>query len=243
VRFGERTVLVTGAGRGIGRSIALRFAEEGARVALVARTVADLEETARQVAAAGGKGLVLPTDITAPGAAADCVARAEASLGKIDILVNNAGVFYWRPFLKLSPDEWDRVIATNLSAAAAMCRAVLPGMVERRSGRIVNVASIHGMRGDANVVAQSAAKFGLIGMTQALAREFRSHNIAVNAVSPGTVENKKDEGAGAHAEPLAEKLWPRDVAKAVLFLASDDAAAITGTVLEVFGGTHLVIAP
>ena len=124
-----------------------------------------------------------------------------------------------------------------------MCRAVLPGMVERRSGRIVNVASIHGMRGDANVVAQSAAKFGLIGMTQALAREFRSHNIAVNAVSPGTVENKKDEGDSLHTEPLAEKLWPRDVAKAVLFLASDDAAAITGTTLEVFGGTHLTIAP
>jgi NAD(P)-dependent dehydrogenase (short-subunit alcohol dehydrogenase family) len=243
MRFRDRTILVTGAGRGIGRSIAVRFAEEGGRVALVARTVADLEETARQVVAAGGKSAVLPADITVPGAAEDCVAKAEASLGKIDVLVNNAGVFFWRPFLKLSPDEWDRVIATNLSAAAAMCRAVLPGMVERRSGRIVNVASIHGMRGDANVVAQSAAKFGLIGMTQALAREFRSHNIAVNAVSPGTVENKKDEGDSVHAEPLAEKLWPRDVARAVLFLASDDAAAITGTTLEVFGGTHLVIAP
>jgi NAD(P)-dependent dehydrogenase (short-subunit alcohol dehydrogenase family) len=243
MRFADRAVLVTGAGRGIGRSIALRFAEEGGRVALVARTVADLEETARQVAAAGGKCAVLPADITAPGAAADCVAKAEAQLGKIDVLVNNAGIFHWRPFLKLPAEDWDRVIATNLSAAAAMCRAVLPGMVERRRGRIVSVASIHGMRGDANVVAQSAAKFGLIGMTQALAREFRSHNIAVNAVSPGTVENKKDEGESLHAEPLAEKLWPRDVAKAVLFLASDDAAAITGTTLEVFGGTHLVIAP
>jgi len=243
VRFSERTVLVTGAGRGIGRSIALRFAEEGARVALVARTVADLEETARQVAAAGGRSAVLAADITSPGAPEDTVARTERSLGKIDVLVNNAGIFHWRPFLKLPAEDWDRVIATNLSAAAAMCRAVLPGMVERRSGRIVNVASIHGMRGDANVVAQSAAKFGLIGMTQALAREFRAHNIAINAVSPGTVENKKDEGDSLHAEPLAEKLWPRDVAKAVLFLASDDAAAITGTTLEVFGGTHLVIAP
>jgi 2-hydroxycyclohexanecarboxyl-CoA dehydrogenase len=243
MRFRDRTILVTGAGRGIGRSIALRFAEEGGRVALVARTASDLEETARQVAAAGGRSVVLPADITAAGAAEDCVARTEAALGAIDTLVNNAGVFYWRPFLKLPPEDWDRVIATNLSAAASMCRAVLPGMIERRSGRIVNVASIHGMRGDANVVAQSAAKFGLIGMTQALAREFRSHNIAVNAVSPGTVENKKEEGAGAHAEPLAEKLWPRDVARAVLFLASDDAAAITGTTLEVFGGTHLTIAP
>jgi NAD(P)-dependent dehydrogenase (short-subunit alcohol dehydrogenase family) len=243
VKFQNRTVLITGAGRGIGRSIALRFAEEGARVALVARTATELDETARQVAAAGGRSLTLPVDITMPGAAENCVARTEKDLGPVDVLVNNAGIFIWRPFLELSPEDWDRVLATNLTGAAAFCRAALERMVERRRGRIVNVSSIHGMRGDANVVAQSAAKFGLIGMTQALAREFRSHNIAVNAVSPGTVENRKDEGEGVHAEPLAEKLWPRDVARAVLFLASDDAAGITGAALEVFGGTHLVIQP
>jgi NAD(P)-dependent dehydrogenase (short-subunit alcohol dehydrogenase family) len=243
VNFQNRTVLITGAGRGIGRSVALRFAEQGARVALVSRTTAELEETARQVGAAGGRSAVLPADITTAGAAEDCVARTERELGPIDVLVNNAGIFLWRPFLKLSVEDWDRVIATNLTGAAAFCRAALPGMVERRRGRIVNVASIHGMRGDANVVAQSAAKFGLIGLTQALAREFRAHNIAVNAVCPGTVENRKDEGEAVHTEPLAEKLCPRDVARAVLFLASDDAAGITGSALEIFGGTHLVIQP
>jgi NAD(P)-dependent dehydrogenase (short-subunit alcohol dehydrogenase family) len=242
-KFDSRTVLVTGAGRGIGRSIALRFAEEGARVALVSRTAAELDETARLVQEKGGRAVAMPTDITVAGAADECVARTERELGPIDVLVNNAGIFIWRPFLKLSAEDWDRVIATNLTGAATFCRAVLAGMVERRRGRIVNVSSIHGMRGDANVVAQSAAKFGIIGMTQALAREFRAHNIAVNAVSPGTVENRKDEGEGVHVEPLAEKLWPRDVARAVLFLASDDAAGITGSNLEVFGGTHLVIQP
>jgi 2-hydroxycyclohexanecarboxyl-CoA dehydrogenase len=243
MRFQNRTVLITGAGRGIGRSIALRFAEEGARVALVARTLAELEETARRIDACGGRGLAISADVTERGAAEMCIARTEQELGPIDVLVNNAGLFIWRPFLKMAAEDWDRVIATNLTGAADFCRAVLPGMVERRRGRIVNVSSIHGTRGDANVAAQAAAKFGLIGLTQSLAREFRVYNIAVNAVCPGTVENKKEEGEALHAEPLAEKLWPRDVARAVLFLASDDAAAITGTALEVFGGTHLAIQP
>lgn len=244
MKFAGRTVLVTGAGRGIGRSIALRFSEEGAKVALVARTEKDIGETARLLELRGGQGLALTADITAAGAAEACVARAEAELGPLDVLVNNAGVFLWGPFLKVSAEEWDRVIATNLTGAASFCRAVLPGMVARRSGRIVNVSSIHGMRGDANVAAHSAAKFGLIGLTQSLAREFREHNIAVNAVCPGTVENRLDEtGAADRSAPLTEKLWPRDVAKTVLFLASDEAAAITGAALEIYGGTHLTIQP
>jgi 2-hydroxycyclohexanecarboxyl-CoA dehydrogenase len=239
-----RTALVTGAGRGIGRSIALRFAEEGARVALVARTATELAETERLVREAGCEALAIPADVTARGAAQECVRRAEEALGPVDVLVNNAGVFVWRPFLQLTPQDWDLVISTNLTGAASFCRAVLPGMVARQRGRIVNVASVHGIRGDANASAQSAAKFGLIGLTQSLAREFRSHNIAVNAVCPGAVENRVDEaGEADRAAPLTEKLWPRDVARTVLFLASDDAAAITGAALEILGGTHLVIQP
>jgi len=244
MKFRDRTVLVTGASRGIGRSIALRFAEEGARLALVARTEAELLATASLVEEAGTRTVAIPTDIRDRAGAEACVERAEKELGAIDVLVNNAGVFLWRPFLNLTPEEWDLVIATNLTGAANFCRAVIPGMMRRRRGRIVNVSSIHGMRGEANLAAHSAAKFGLIGLTQSLAREFREFNIAVNAVCPGTVENKQDEtGAADRAEPLAEKLWPRDVARTVLFLASDDAAAITGAALEVFGGTHFAIQP
>jgi NAD(P)-dependent dehydrogenase (short-subunit alcohol dehydrogenase family) len=244
MKFRDRTVLVTGASRGIGRSIALRFAEEGARLALVARTEAELLQTASLVEKAGARTVAVPTDIRDAAGAAASVERAEAELGAIDVLVNNAGVFLWRPFLNLTPEEWDLVIATNLTGAANFCRAVIPGMMKRRRGRIVNVSSIHGMRGEANLAAHSAAKFGLIGLTQSLAREFREFNIAVNAVCPGTVENREDEtGAADRAAPLAEKLWPRDVARTVLFLASDDAAAITGAALEVFGGTHFAIQP
>lgn len=244
MKFRDRTVLVTGASRGIGRSIALRFAEEGARLALAARTENELLQTATMVEQSGARAVAIPTDIRERAAVDACVARAEAELGPIDVLVNNAGVFLWRPFLELSSEEWDLVLSTNLTGAANFCRAVLPGMMARRRGRIVNVSSIHGVRGEANLAAHSAAKFGLIGLTQSLAREYRSFNIAVNAVCPGTVENRQDEtGEPSRAEPLAEKLWPRDVARTVLFLASDDAAAITGAALEVLGGTHLTIQP
>jgi 3-oxoacyl-[acyl-carrier protein] reductase len=242
VKFRERNVMVTGAGRGIGRSIALRFAEEGAGVALVARTEGELEESARQVLGAGARCLPLPADVTESAAAREAVERAERELGPIDILVNNAGVFLMRPFLELTEEDWDLVLATNLTGAANFCRAILPGMVSRKRGRIVNVSSVHGMRGEAKLSAHSAAKFGLIGLTQSLAREFREHNIAVNAVCPGSVENRLDEtGAADRSFPLLEKLWPRDVARTVLFLASDDAAAITGVSLEIFGGTHLAV--
>ena len=234
MKFADHTVLVTGAGRGIGRSIAMRFAEEGARVALVARNQGQLAETARAISKLGASCAPVSADVRDPAAVEAAVARVERELGAIDILVNNAGVFLWKPFLELSHADWETVIATNLTGAANFCRAVLPGMIARKRGRIVNVSSIHGMQGDANLAAHSAAKFGLIGLTQSLAREFRAHNIAVNAVCPGTVENKVDEtGAADRKSPLAEKLWPRDVAKTVLFLASDDAAAITGATLEV----------
>ena len=241
MKFADRTVLITGAGRGIGRAIALRFAREGARVSIVARTESQLAETERLLERAGARTLCFPGDITQPDAAEEMVERTETELGPIDVLVNNAGVFLVRPFLEMTPKEWELVVSTNLTGAVNLCRAVLPGMVARARGRIVNVSSIHGIRGDANLAAHSAAKFALIGLTQSLAREFRGHNIAVNAVCPGAVDKQADESETSERSPLAEKLLPRDVAQTVLFLASDDAAAITGSALEVYGGTHLVI--
>ena len=242
MRFQNRVALVTGGGRGIGRSVAIRFAEEGAAVAVVARTSGELEQTAQQIRAAGGRCFVAIGDVTAPGAAERCVAETESTLGPVDVLINNAGMFLWKPFLKMTAEEWDRVVATNLTSTASFCRAALPGMVSRGRGKIVNVSSVHGLRGDANLSAHSAAKFGVIGLTQSLAREFRMHNIAVNAVCPGAVDNKIDETADVdRSSPLSQKLWPRDVARTVLFLASDDAAGITGAALEVYGGTHLTI--
>lgn len=242
LKLAGRTALVTGASRGIGRSVAEKFAREGANVALLARSRDALEQIADELRRLGVTSVAVPADVTVPEQVAEAVRRTEAELAPIDILVNNAGVFLWRPFLELTPAEWDETLATNLTGAANVCRAVLPGMARRRRGRIVNVASVHGMRGDANLSAHSAAKFGLIGLTQSLAREFRQHNIAVNAVCPGAVESRLDEhGAAERTSPLAEKLWPRDVARTVLFLASDDAAAITGAALEVYGGTHVVI--
>jgi len=241
-KFEKTTVLVTGGGRGIGRAIAVRFAEEGASVAIVSRTESELTRTANEIAALGAKCLPLTADVTAAGAAESVVARVAAELGPVDVLVNNAGVFLWRPFLQLSPADWDRIIATNLTATANFCRAVLPGMIERRRGKVVNVSSVHGLRGDANLSAHSAAKFGVIGLTQSLAREFRGHNVAVNAVCPGAVDNRIDETAEVdRSSPLSQKLWPSDVAKTVLYLASDEAAGITGAALEVLGGTHITI--
>jgi NAD(P)-dependent dehydrogenase (short-subunit alcohol dehydrogenase family) len=178
------------------------------------------------------------------GQVESAVARARADSGPVDALVNNAGVFLWKPFLGLTPEEWDRVISTNLTGAFNFCRVVIPEMAARMSGRIVNVSSIHGLHGDANLSAHCAAKFGLIGLTQSLAKELRGHNITVNAVCPGTTNNREpDEDSLPRKAPLSEKLRPRDVASAVLWLASDEAAGITGASIEIYGGTHVTIQP
>jgi NAD(P)-dependent dehydrogenase (short-subunit alcohol dehydrogenase family) len=243
-RFTERHVVVTGAGKGIGRAIAIAFAREGAKLTLVSRSPENLAATSQAARAAGAAVVSAAADVSDRRQVADTLAQGRAAHGAVDVLVNNAGVFLWKAFLALSPEEWDRVLATNLTGAFLFSREVLPEMAERRSGRIVNVSSIHGLHGDANLAAHCAAKFGLIGLTESLAREFRGHNITVNALCPGTTDNREAlDDLPARTQPLAEKLRPADVAAAALWLCSDQAAGITGAAIEVLGGTHLRIEP
>jgi len=242
-RFLEgQTAIVTGAGRGIGRAISRAFARAGATVVLVSRTADDLEKTLGEIAREGGRALAVPADMTRKADVDAVVVRALDATGGIDILVNNAGVFVWKALGNLEEAEWDRILGTNLKAAYLLIHSALPALAKAGRGRIVNVSSIHGTVGDANVVAHCAAKFGLIGLTKALANELRGIGVSVNALCPGSTENRlRDETSRPHEAPLREKLNAEDIAGAALFLASPAAATITGAVLDVWGGTRIAI--
>ncbi len=236
-----KTVLVTGAGRGIGRAIALAAAREGAFVVLAARTAEQVEEVAAAIAGEGGRAIWVPTDVTKRGEVEGLVARAVEATGRLDAVVSNAGVFVWKPLEKLSEEEWDRVLDTNLKATYLLVHAALPELKKSR-GRILVVSSIHGTAGDANVVAHCAAKFGLVGMTKALALELRPHGVSVNALCPGSTDNRpRNLSASPHEKPLEEKLDAFDVAASALFLLSPASASVTGAVLDVWGGTRVEV--
>lgn len=234
----DKVALVTGAGRGIGRGIALRFAAEGARVACCGRTAQTVEQVAQQ---AGGRAYVV--DVADARQVNDTVERVLSDFGRIDILVNNAGITRDNLLLRMSEAEWDEVLNTNLRGAFLMTKAVSRAMLKQRCGRIINVSSIIGLTGNAGQSNYAASKAGLIGFTKSVARELASRGITVNAVAPGFIETDMTAVLGAE---VAEKLRQRialgrlgtveDVANAVLFLASDWAAYITGQVLTVDGG-------
>ncbi len=245
-RLDGRTALVTGASQGIGAGIARRLAERGARLVLAARSADKLEALAAELVAAGGAAHVLPLDLAAPTAAAQAIAGLPQPFADVDILVNNAGITADNLLLRMKQEEWDAVLATNLTGAFTVTKAVARGMVRRRWGRILSIASVVGLMGNAGQANYAAAKAGLIGFSKALARELASRGITVNVIAPGYIETAMtaDLAAAAREQLATGILMGRlgtveDVAAAAAFLASEEASYVTGQVLNVSGGLYL----
>ena len=240
-----RVALVTGASRGIGRTIAKRLAKQGSHVIAVARGE-NAAETVREISEAGGKADLASADVVDASAVDALIAQALEKHGRIDILVNNAGIARDQLLLRMKREDWDAVVATNLTAAFSCTQAVLKPMVRQRSGRIIFISSVVGQAGNAGQANYAASKAGLIGFAKSVALEIASRNITANVVAPGLIETDMTrEIAGGTREnwesriPLRRIGTPDDVAAAVCFLASDEASYITGQVLAVNGGMYM----
>src|SRR5579872_2515116 len=238
-----RVALVTGASQGIGRTVALRLAKDGATVAAAARNQEKLNELVAEITAAGGKAAAFALDVADEDQVKSTVKAAIAQFGKIDILVNNAGITRDQLVMRMKRADWDAVLQTNLTSAYLCIQAVISSMLKQRWGRIINITSVFGQMGQAGQANYSASKAGLIGLTMAIAREVGSRNITSNAVAPGFIETAmtavlSDEFKQTAVKqiPLGRVGTPEDVASAVAFLASDEASYITGHVMNVNGG-------
>ena len=242
--FKNKTALVTGASRGIGRAIALALAEEGAAIVINYVNNRSLaEEVVREIEESGGKALAVCADVSNFEEAGALVGKAKELFGSVDILVNNAGVTKDGLIMRMTEEDFDRVLEVNLKGAFNCCRHVVPLMVKQRSGRIINITSIVGLVGNAGQANYAASKAGLVGLTKSLAKEIGSRGITVNAVAPGFIETDMTSGLTEKMKEAAKenialkKLGtPADVANAVCFLASEKAAYITGQVISVDGG-------
>ena len=227
-----RVVLITGAGRGIGRALAHAFAAAGAKVALLGKTKKNLLEVQRELKDSGAPTIVLAADVSDEGVVSRAVAATEQQLGPVDVLVNNAGIFALAPVEKMDALVFDRMLAVNLRGPFLMSRAVLPGMKSRKRGHIVNISSTAGRRGFAGGGAYCASKFGLAGLTEAMRYEARASNVRVTCVYPSTVNTDFVKKAGM--DLASERaIQPEDVANAVVSLVAMDDRAMT-TDLEIW---------
>ncbi|HET7624718.1 MAG TPA: 3-oxoacyl-[acyl-carrier-protein] reductase [Verrucomicrobiae bacterium] len=242
-QLANQIVVVTGAGRGIGRAIALKFAAEGADVACVSRTAENSEKVAAEIHALGRKAWAHAVDVSDSSAVSATAEKILAECGKVDILVNNAGVTRDGLLMRMSDADWDTVLDTNLTGAFLFTKAFSRQFAKQRSGRIINVSSVIGLIGNAGQCNYAASKSGLIGFTQSVARELASRGVTANALAPGFIET--DMTSGLSPELRAELLkkiplnsfgQPEDIANAAAFLAGPDARYITGQVLTVDGG-------
>lgn len=243
VDLSGEVALVTGASRGIGRAIAQTLAQQGAKVVGTATTEAGAEAISEYLGAAG-KGMML--DVNDAAAALELIDAIQKDFGAVTILVNNAGITKDQLAMRMKDEEWDSVIATNLTSVGRMSRAVLRGMMKAKHGRIINITSVVGSAGNAGQMNYAAAKAGVAGMSRALAREIGSRNITVNCVAPGFIDTDMTKTLGEQQVagllqqiPLGRLGAPEDIAAAVSFLASQQANYITGTTLHVNGGMYM----
>jgi 3-oxoacyl-[acyl-carrier protein] reductase len=244
MRFENQVAVVTGAGRGIGHAIAVRLAREGARVASVSRTEANAQKTADEInAARADAAKAYSVDVSDHPGVQEIGAQILEDFGRVDILINNAGVTRDGLSMRMSIEDWDTVLNTNLKGAFNFVQAVQRSMIKQRSGRIINISSVIGLIGNAGQANYAASKAGLIGFTKSLAREVASRGITVNALAPGLIETDMTKVLSDEIRknilskiPLGALGQPDDIANAVAFLASPEAKYITGQVLAVDGG-------
>ncbi|HET6465271.1 MAG TPA: 3-oxoacyl-[acyl-carrier-protein] reductase [Nitrospiria bacterium] len=243
----DHVAIVTGGARGIGKAISQSLAQDGAHLVISDVNLQEAKETAEALASPERRSLAVEANVTDGKAVADMVDRAVREFGRIDILINNAGITRDGLLLRMKEEDWDLVLNVNLKGAFHCTKSVLPSMSKQRSGRIVNIASIVGVMGNAGQANYAASKAALIGFTKSVAREYASRGITVNAVAPGFIDTAMTQNLSAEVReglmkqiPLGRLGTPQDIARAVRFLVSEEAGYITGHVLHVNGGMLMV---
>jgi 3-oxoacyl-[acyl-carrier protein] reductase len=247
MRLKDQVALVTGGSRGIGRGVVKAFAAEGAKVAFVYRGSKEAADAlAAEVAQSGGTTLALQCDVTRPEDVQQCVERVEKEWGPVNVLVNNAGIIHDDLFVRLEPENWNKVLQTNLGGVYNFCRGVAYSMMRQRKGRIINISSVAAEHVNPGQTNYAASKGAVNAFTRALAVELASRGVTVNAIAPGFIETDMSEAVRNKAGDLIKKMIPmrrlgrpEDIARVAVFLASEDGGYVTGQVLTVDGGLSL----